>query len=140
MNENMDQPRIPETLPNRFDTCETTLRKQYKRWEDTRRSANKVNTNQEIWDEATKMEYGKIKSKENDAKEVIEQTSSKTEVFTGSIKRQLGKDQIDLDILNNDIDKTETTPRKSWITPAMINKMEERRKEKPQTSKNTEAQ
>ena len=32
-----------------------------------------------------------------------------------------------MDILNNDIVKTEIAPRKPWITEAMIKKMEERR-------------
>jgi hypothetical protein len=45
-------------------------------------------------------------------------------------------DETLLDILNNDIGKMEIAPRKPWITEAMINKVEERRK--LQTSKSTE--
>ena len=40
------------------------------------------------------------------------------------------KSRVMLDILINDIDKMEIPPRKSWITEAMIKKMEERRKAK----------
>jgi hypothetical protein len=43
-------------------------------------------------------------------------------------------------MINNNIGKMETAPRKPWITGAAINKMKERRKPKPQTSKNIKAQ
>ena len=70
----------------------------------------------------------RIKSKENNVKEVMEQKFSQIgwnnrqrEDNWGKVKETL------LDILNNDIGKTEIVLRKPWITEAMVKKMEERR-------------
>ena len=69
-----------------------------------------------------------IKDKENNVKEVMEQTFSQIDGITGSVEDNWGKvKETLLDILNNDIGKTEIAPRKPWITEAMITKMEERR-------------
>ena len=83
--------------------------------------------------------WKKIMSKENHVKEVIEQKLSLIDGVTGSVEDNWGKmKETLLDILNNDIGKMEIAPRKPWITEAMIKKMEERRIEKPQTSKSIE--
>ena len=69
-----------------------------------------------------------IKSKENHLKEVMEQNFSQIDGVTDSVEDNWGKvKETLLDILNNDIGKMETAPRKLLITEAMIKKMEERR-------------
>jgi hypothetical protein len=81
----------------------------------------------------------RIKSKENHVKEAMKQKFSQIDGVTGSVEDNWGKmKETLLDILNNDIGKMEIAPRKPWITEAMIKKMEERRIEKPQTSKSIE--
>ena len=71
----------------------------------------------------------KIKSKENEVKEVIEQKISQLDGLIGSIKDSQGKvKEKPMDILSNDICKMEITPRKQWITKVMFKKMEETRK------------
>ena len=57
----------------------------------------------------------------------MEQTFSQIDGITGSVEDNWGKvKETLLNILNNDIGKTEIAPRKPWITEAMIKKMEER--------------
>ena len=92
------------------------------------RSANKIKSNQQNWEEETKWNLERIKSKENHVKEVMEQKFNQIDGVTGSIEDNSGKvKETLLDILNNDIGKKEIAPRKPWITEAMIKKMEERR-------------
>ena len=56
---------------------------------------------------------------------------SKNSWINRQCRRWLGKVKESLlDILNNDTGKTGITPRESWITQAMNNKMEVRRKAK----------
>ena len=58
----------------------------------------------------------------------MEQKFSQIDGITGSIEDNWGKvKETLLDILNNDIGKTEIAPRNPWITEAMIKKMEKRR-------------
>ena len=58
----------------------------------------------------------------------MKQKFSQLDGVTGSQEDNWGKvKETLLDILNNDIGNTEITPRKPWITGAMIKKMEERR-------------
>jgi hypothetical protein len=62
---------------------------------------------------------------------VSEHKFSQIEGFTSCVEDSWGKvKETLLDILNNDIGKMEVALRKSWITQAMINKMEKRRKTK----------
>ena len=83
------------------------------------------------------MEFGTNQEQRNNVKEVMEQKFRQIDGIMGSVEDNWGKvkDTL-LDILNNDIGKMEIAPRKPWITEAMINKVEERRK--LQTSKSTE--
>ena len=58
----------------------------------------------------------------------MDQTFSQIEGITGSVEDNWGKvKETLLDILTNDIGKTEIAPRKPQITETMIKKMEERR-------------
>jgi len=58
----------------------------------------------------------------------MEQKFSQIDGITGSVEDNWGKvKETLLDILNNDVGRTEIAPRKPWITEAMIKKMEERR-------------
>ena len=58
----------------------------------------------------------------------MEQKLSQIDGITGSVEDNWGKvKETLLDILNNDIGKTEIAPRKPWITDAMIKKIEKRR-------------
>ena len=75
-----------------------------------------------------KWNFERIKSKENNVKEVMEQKFSQIDRITGSVEDNWEKvKETLLDILNNDVGKTEIAQRKPWITEAMIKKMEERR-------------
>jgi hypothetical protein len=72
--------------------------------------------------------WNESRANKNYTKEVMEQKFSKIDGVTGSVQDKWGKvKETLLDILNNDIDKMKTAPRKPWITEAMIKKMEERR-------------
>ena len=82
----------------------------------------------------------RIKSKENNVKLVMEQKFSQIDGITGSVEDNCGKvKETLLDILNNDVGKTEIVPRKPWITEAMIKKMEERTIAKTTYSKSIES-
>jgi hypothetical protein len=64
-------------------------------------------------------------------KEVIEHTFSQIVGVTGNVEESWEKvKETRPNILNNDIGKMEIAPIKPWITQAIINKIEERRKAK----------
>ena len=59
---------------------------------------------------------------------MVEQKFNQTDGVIGIVENNWGKvKETLLDILNNDIGKMEIPPRNSWVTEAMIKKMEERR-------------